>query len=362
MDKIIKSVLQKIEDNGFSAYVVGGYVRDYLLGIKSNDIDICTNALPKDLHKLFPNNTNSNNYGGFNLVIKKYNIDITTFRKELSYDKRKPTEIIYINSLEEDILRRDFTINSICLNKEDKIIDLVNGVEDLNNRKIKMLGDVPQKLQDDPLRILRAIRFASILGFEIDNELSNAILDNYELVKTLSKMRIKQELTKILLNKNYLKGLNLLKKYKILDILNIEYDENMIYVNDICGMWAQLKIKEDYGFTKQEKLNIINISKIIEKGIIDNEVLFKYDLYCSLVAGEILGINKKIIMKKANSLPIKSEKDLQISNEEIINLLDIEPSKKIKDIKNELIMQILNNKLRNRNSELKKYILNRKEM
>lgn len=362
MDKIIKNVLKKINDNGFEAYIVGGYVRDYLLGIKSLDIDICTNALPKDLHKLFPNNNNSNNYGGFNLKYKKYNIDITTYRKELKYDKRKPTEIVYINSLEEDILRRDFTINSICLSSDDKIIDLVNGVNDLNNRKLKMLGDISKKLQEDPLRILRAIRFATILNFEIDEDLSKEINNNYKLVNTLSNTRIKSELTKILLNKNFLKGLILLKEYKILDELQISYNEDITYVNDICGMWAQLQEKEDFAFTKQEKVNIMNIRQIIEKGTIDNEVLYKYDLYASLVAGEILGIDKKKITKMASKLPITKEKDLQISNEEIITLLDIEPSKIIKDIKNEMIINILNNKLKNKNSELRKYVLNRKEM
>lgn len=362
MDKIIKNVLKIIEDNGFSAYVVGGYVRDYLLGIKSNDVDICTNALPKDLHRLFPNNTNSNNYGGFNLVIKNYNIDITTFRKELNYNKRKPTEIVYINSLEEDILRRDLTINSICLNQNDKIIDLVNGVEDLNNRKLKMIGNISKKLQEDPLRILRVIRFASILNFEIDEELYKEIQNNYELVATLSKTRVKQELTKILLDNNFLKGLELLRDFKILDVLHIYFDNNISYVNDICGMWAQLNILDDYAFTKQEKINIINIRQIINRGKIDNEVLFKYGLYSSLVASDILGINKKQVTKMANKLPIKNEKDLQISNKEIIDLLNVLPSSKIKEIKQELIINILNNKLKNRNSELRKYILNRKEM
>lgn len=362
MDKIIKNVLKIIEDNGFSAYVVGGYVRDYLLGIKSNDVDICTNALPKDLHILFPNNTNSNNYGGFNLVIKNYNIDITTFRKELNYNKRRPTEIVYINSLEEDILRRDLTINSICLNQNDKIIDLVHGVEDLNNRKLKMIGNISKKLQEDPLRILRVIRFASILNFEIDEELYKEIQNNYELVATLSKTRIKQELTKILLDNNFLKGLELLRDLKILDVLHIYFDNNISYVNDICGMWAQLKILDDYAFTKQEKINIINIRQIINRGKIDNEVLFKYGLYSSLVASDILGINKKQVTKMANKLPIKNAKDLQISNKEIIDLLNVLPSSKIKEIKQELIINILNNKLKNRNSELRKYILNRKEM
>lgn len=362
MDKIIKGILKKIEDNGFNAYLVGGYVRDYLLGINSLDVDICTNALPKDLHKLFPGNNNSNNYGGFNLNIKGYNIDITTFRKELSYDKRKPTEIIYIDSLEEDIKRRDFTINSICMTSSEQIIDLANGIDDLNNRTIKMLGNISERLKEDPLRILRAIRFSCVLNFEIDKSLYQEIEKNYELVSTLSKTRIKQELNKILLHKNYLKGLSLLKKLKILELLNIEYNDDITYVNDICGMWAQLKINDNYSFTKQENINIINIRQIIEKGIIDNEILYQYGLYNSLVSGEILGINKKQITKLYNKLPIKSEKELQINNDEIISLLNIEPSKIIKEIKQELVNEILNNNLKNRNSELKKYILNRKEM
>jgi len=362
LDKIIKGILKKIEDNGFNAYLVGGYVRDYLLGINSLDVDICTNALPKDLHKLFPGNNNSNNYGGFNLNIKGYNIDITTFRKELSYDKRKPTEIIYIDSLEEDIKRRDFTINSICMTSSEQIIDLANGIDDLNNRTIKMLGNISERLKEDPLRILRAIRFSCVLNFEIDKSLYQEIEKNYELVGTLSKTRIKQELNKILLHKNYLKGLSLLKKIKILELLNIEYNDDITYVNDICGMWAQLKINDNYSFTKQENINIINIRQIIEKGIIDNEILYQYGLYNSLVSGEILGINKKQITKIYNKLPIKSEKELQINNDEIISLLNIEPSKIIKEIKQELVNEILNNNLKNRNSELKKYILNRKEM
>jgi len=319
MEKIIKNILKNIEDNGYSAYLVGGFVRDYLLGKKTTDIDICTNALPKDLHKIFSGSTSSNNYGGFNLVIKGYNIDITTFRKEIKYTNRRP-EVEYINSLEEDVLRRDFTINSICMDYNEKIIDLVNGVEDLNNRVIKMQGNIKQKLEDDPLRILRGVRFASTLNFEIDKELYELIKNNYKLVSTLSNTRIKQELNKILLNKNFLKGLNLLKELKILELLEIEYDEDMIYVNDICGMWAQLRFRKNYSFTKQETTNIINIRQIIESSNINEETLYKYGLYNSLVSANILNINKKVINKMYNKLPIKLESDLQITNEEIINL------------------------------------------
>ena len=359
MDKIIKNILKTIESHNFKAYLVGGYVRDYLLGIKSYDIDICTNALPKDLHNMFPNNSNSNNYGGFNLKINKYNIDITTFRKEITYKNRKPIEIEYLNDLESDIKRRDFTINSICMDKDEHIIDLVNGIEDLSNRNIKMLGNIKEKLEEDPLRILRAIRFSSTLNFNIDEDLHVSIVNNYKLVKNLSKNKIKEELNKVLLNKNFKKGLSLLKTYKILDLLNISYNDDIIFVSDICGMYAQINFSNDFPFTKLELTNIINIRQIIEDGIINNFTLYKYGLYNSLVASEILNLDKKDVTKKYNRLPIKKEKELNITSDEIMSILNIQPSKIIKEIKNDLINNILDNKLKNRNSILKKYIINK---
>ncbi len=355
MDKIIKQVLQKIEDKGFEAYLVGGFVRDYLLGIKSLDIDICTNALPKDLMQIFPNFTSRNNYGGFNIQLKKYNIDITTYREEVKYDKRKPIEINYINSLEKDIKRRDFTINSICMDKNEKIIDLLEGVNDLTNHKVKMIGNLDERLKEDPLRILRAIRFSCILNFEIDQELYEAIKRNYKLVSTLSEVRIKQELNKILLNKNFKKGLSLLSETKIADLLDLHY-EDITYVSDICGMWSQIETGKNYAFTKQEIRNIINIRQIVKEGIINNQTLFKYGLYNSLVSAELLNINSSIVNKLYNKLPIKNIDDLAITNEEIMDVLNIEPSSYLKEINKELIDLILDNKLKNNKKSIINYL------
>ena len=360
MDKIIKNVLQKITDANYEAYVVGGFVRDYLLGIKSTDVDICTNALPKDLHKLFPLNNNSNDYGGFNLKVKNYNIDITTYRKEITYEGRKPTEIVYLNDLKEDLLRRDFTINAVCMDLNEKIIDHLNGVDDINQHIIKIIGDPLVKIKEDPLRILRAIRFASVLNFDLDNELYTMIKENYELVNTLSKQRIKEEITKILLHKNFGKGLSLLNDLGILKLLNISYQE-INFVNDICGMWAQLEYPSNFPFTKQEIRNIINIRQIMEDGKVDNHTLYTYGLYNSLVASDILNINKDNINKMYQKLEIKNEKDLDISSEEIMEICQIGPSKEIKEIKNAIINLILEDKLKNNKNDIKEY-LKRKEM
>jgi len=162
MDKFIVNILKKIEKNGFEAFVVGGYVRNNLLGINSRDVDICTNALPKDIIKIFNlKKDTKDNYGSVNIITKKYNIDITTYRKESNYNLHKP-EVEFINNIDDDLERRDFTINAILLNSNNELIDKYNGIEDLNNKLLKCIGNTKEKLTNDPLRILRALRFSII--------------------------------------------------------------------------------------------------------------------------------------------------------------------------------------------------------
>ncbi len=352
MDKIIKNVLEKITKNGYEAFIVGGYVRDALRGINSYDVDICTNALPKDIHNIF-NINNYNGYGGSNLKIGKYNIDITTYREELNYENRKPSSLVYIDSLEKDLLRRDFTINSICMDKDEHVIDKLKGIEDLNKNLIRVIGDIDKKLKEDPLRILRAIRFATILDFKLEPNLEAYIKENASLIKTLSKERIKKEYDKILLSPNFQKGLDLLEKLGINKILNISYD-HITYTSSIMGMYAQLNFR-DMPFTKQEKKTIIKITEVIKKGYIDNEVLYHNDLYISSVAAQILGISSKEINKLYKKLPIKERKDLNIKSNDIVHILNCE-DKVINKVYLDLEKNILNNKLKNNNKEIRKYL------
>lgn len=355
MDKIIKNILLKIEDEGFEAYLVGGFVRDYLLGRKTYDVDICTNALPAQLHKIFPNSNNSNKYGGFNLKVKHYNIDITTYRKEIKYENRKPTFVVYISNLLEDLKRRDFTINAICMDESEKILDPLNGMADLQNRKITLIGDILNKLTQDPLRILRAIRFSTILDFDIDINLYQAIKDNVNLVSTLSKQRVKDELNKILLSDNYKKGLKLIKDLKLDEVLGLKYDI-VIKCSDINMMWAQIETNK-IPFTKVEKNYIIKLKELMVGGVINQYTLFKYGLYLNSVASEYLGIDKKYINKLYKKMPIKNEKDLNISSNDIMENLKIKPGIVIKNIKNHLIKKVLQQEIKNDRKVLIKYIV-----
>lgn len=354
MEKNIKKILETLENEGYQAYLVGGYVRDYLLGVTSFDVDIATDALPKDIHRIF--NSSKNNYGSVNIKVDKLNVDITTFRKDLNYVNRRPSKVVYINNLKDDLERRDFTINAICMNKNGKIIDLLNGCKDLNRRTIKMIGSIDVKLKEDPLRIMRAIRFACILDFKIEEELYEKIKEYSYLVGDLSKERIKNELDKILISKNYKYGLELMKDTKISEVLEINYDD-INYVDDLLGMWAQVKVL-NIPFTNVEKGNIIKITEVLDFGKIDNEILYKYGLYISRVAGKILNIKTTKISKMYNKLPIKSREDIDITSKEISSIVGV--GEVIGETYKIIEKEILNYRLKNKKSEILKYLEKRK--
>ncbi len=354
MEKNIKKILETLENEGYQAYLVGGYVRDYLLGVTSFDVDIATDALPKDIHRIF--NSSKNNYGSVNIKVDKLNVDITTFRKDLNYVNRRPSKVVYINNLKEDLERRDFTINAICMNKNGKIIDLLNGCKDLDRRTIKMIGSIDVKLKEDPLRIMRAIRFACILDFKIEDELYEKIKEYSYLVGDLSKERIKNELDKILISKNYKYGLELMKDTKISEVLEINYDD-INYVDDLLGMWAQVKVL-NIPFTNVEKGNIIKITEVLDFGKIDNEILYKYGLYISRVAGKILNIKTTKISKMYNKLPIKSREDIDITSKEISSIVGV--GEVIGETYKIIEKEILNYRLKNKKSEILKYLEKRK--
>ena len=193
MELIVKNIFEKL---GEDTYIVGGYVRDKLLNINSYDIDIITKRTKDELQSIF--SLPVNKFGGLNFSYDKYHFTITSFREDLVYNKNGfPAKINFNVDLKTDLKRRDFTINAICLDKDEKIIDYMEGVKDLNNKIIKTIGDANLRIKEDPLRIFRAIRLASNLNFKLDLELIVAINNNKSLIKNISKNKINKELSKI---------------------------------------------------------------------------------------------------------------------------------------------------------------------
>ena len=350
-------ILKKIESNGYSAYIVGGYVRDYIMKYDSSDVDICTNAKPKDLIKIFDNAVlPKEKYGAVTIRYKNVRYEITTFRKELKYENRKPIEIEYTDDLNEDIKRRDFTINSLCMDSNGNIIDSFNGKNDIEKRIIRSLGSSSVKFYEDPLRILRAIRFATILNFKLDKDVVVGIKENAKFLKDISYDRKKTELNKIFASKNIKYGLKLINTFNLGEYLDLNFNK-IKFTSDILGVWAQLDVIDKYPFTKIEKESIKNILNIVENKTISKHDIYKYGLYTTSIAAEILGINKNVIVRLERKLPIHSKKDIEITTNEIIKLVNRKPGQWLSKIYEDLEINIVNSKLENNNDKIKEYII-----
>lgn len=359
MLKTAINVLKKIENGGYKAYIVGGYPRDLYLNRKSVDIDICTSATPKDLKKIFSNISYSDiKYGSATLICNKTRFEITTFRKEIKYENnRKPVKIKYINDLLEDLKRRDFVINTLCINTNGDIIDLLDARQDLDNRVIRMVGKPKPRLKEDVLRILRAVRFATTLDFELDLELEKNVVKYGHMLKRLSYERKREELDKIFSSCNVGKGIKLLIKTKLDKHLELENLSNLKITSSLIGIWAQLDVLNIYKFSGNEMKNIKLINELLEKEVLDNYNLYKYGLYISTVVGEIKGIDRKTIINKFNNLYISNKSEIAISTKEICKLLNKEPSSFLKSILLDLEEKIVYKKLPNDNKQLKSYII-----
>ena len=351
-------VLEKINTNGYEAYVVGGYPRDIYLGRKSSDVDICTNATPKDIKDIFKNVIlPTNEYGSVTVIYNKVRFEITTYRKDLKYiNNRIPSKVRYTDDLFEDLRRRDFTINTLCMNSNGEIIDVLGIKEDLDSRIIKTVGDAKNKISEDSLRILRAIRFSTILDFELDKDLKKAIKKYGYLLQKLSYYRKKEELDKIFTSKNVCRGVRLLLKYGLDKELEIENLKDVKSANNLIGVWTVLKVEDKYPFTSNEKSLIKNINTVLDKNNLDPYNLYKYGLYVNSVAGEIKGIDLKEISSRYQNLPIRSRKELDITAQDIIDMMGKEPGSYINEILGDIEYNVLYRKLKNNKEDICKYI------
>ncbi len=346
-------LLNTLKKHGYTSYLVGGYVRDKLLNKDTFDIDIATSAPPEEVLKIFESNVPIN-YGCVSFKKYPYNIEITTFRKE-TYDRDRHPKIEYTKDALEDLKRRDFTINAILMDSDGKIFDPLEGRLDLENKIVRVIGNIKEKLEEDPLRILRAVRFASTYSFKIEQEAEEFIIKNPFLLKNISKESIKQELDKMFIAKP-IESIILLKNLGLLDVLELKVKETLVETTSLEGVWANLEGFSSYPFKRSEKKNIIEISKILDENKIDEFTFLTYKHENVLTAGSILGVPSKSLQTIYAKMRIKSPKDLAITSDEIINLAG-KKGPIIKEIKTCLIKEILSGNLSNEKTELEKYII-----
>lgn len=277
-------VLKILKENDYEGYLVGGAVRNLLLKRKIDDFDITSNAsvnVVKALFNNYPLYQTGIVHGTVTVLIDNLKIDITTFRSDVNYiDHRHPETVIFGDNLKDDLKRRDFTINAMCLDIDDNLIDEYDGVSDLNNKLIRAIGDPNTRFYEDALRILRALRFSSKLNFDIEIKTKEAMFNNKDLLNFISMERKKDELLKILDNKdnrqnninNYLEIYNTFIPFKKVDetvnnfsnayfalayllsktdgysLKKLKFSRKEINLLDALIEATKINIKEDYNF------------------------------------------------------------------------------------------------------------------
>lgn len=225
--------LEILESSGFEAYIVGGSVRDFFMNKVPNDFDITTNAKPAQIKKCFEayNIVNiGEKHGTIAVIINGEKLEITTYRIDGEYnDSRHPEKVIFSENLKEDLKRRDFTINAMAINKKGEIIDIFGGKEDLQTKTIRTVGSAAKRFKEDALRIMRALRFASQLEFEIESETSKQIHKLAFLLKNISVERIRDEFLKLICGRN---GVKIIREYS--DVIEI-------FIPEISSMYGFLQ-------------------------------------------------------------------------------------------------------------------------
>ncbi len=229
--QLVKQIVEEL-DKDFEVYLVGGCVRDLLLGEKPKDWDIATDAKPDEIEEKFENSFINNDFGTVTVVNETEDqalkeIEITPFRVEEQYsDKRHPDQVEWTSSIEEDLSRRDFTINAMAMDLKQELIDPFDGQKDLKEKKIRAVGKAEERFEEDALRMMRAIRFYATLNFEIEEETQRAIESNNEALKTISDERIRDELMKIINSERAAYGVEKLRQLGLLQFIIPELEEN----------------------------------------------------------------------------------------------------------------------------------------
>lgn len=232
LPKYIVQIMDTFKKNGYQVFVVGGAVRDLLLKKEVDNWDLTTNAKPEEIIKLFPESFYHNQYGTVTIPLKVEKkdskpifIEVTPFRKESHYqDFRHPKKIVWAKTLEEDLARRDFTINAIAFDGK-KLFDPYQGIADLQKKIIRAVGDPNKRFQEDALRLMRAVRFATELGFFIEEETRKAIIKNSHLLEKIARERIRDEFLKIIRSDHPADGILFLKNTSLLKYIIPELDK-----------------------------------------------------------------------------------------------------------------------------------------
>lgn len=380
-------IIETLKKHGYEAVFVGGAVRDFICHKVANDIDIATSALPAEVKSIFKRTVDVGLAHGTVLVIEnQIPIEVTTFRTEGEYtDHRRPSDVKFVRSLEEDLKRRDFTMNALAMNEHFQIIDLFDGQKDLANGIIRTVGHPIDRFKEDALRMLRAVRFSAQLGFSIEEATFKAIKHCAHDLSFVSIERITTELEKIWGSSNLAIGMKNLIISNLSDqlpgSLTFKYERWSRLGNskNVLVGWAFLCLEQDSPAPEQlaKMFKLSNerkkqLTQLVRATLIRCERLFSIDdLYqfdeSTLVQAERLSrviqsdlkpIRIEDLIKQKRTLPIQSNRDLAVSGQDLMKWLNKPGGPWLKEILTQIEVAVLHQVVENNATKLKEWVMN----
>ncbi|HOI46469.1 MAG TPA: CCA tRNA nucleotidyltransferase [Bacilli bacterium] len=373
-----RDILKRLNDKGFEAYFVGGAVRDKILNLPFDDIDICTSASPDEIKAEFPNHKDTGlGLGTVTVLVNNFRYEVTTFRVEEEYkNNRKPKKVHYSKNLSDDLNRRDFTINALAMTYGQKIVDLHNGLRDIEKGTIKAIGNPKERFNEDALRILRAFRFISKLDFKIESKTLAGMKNSRKLLRNLSNDRVMSELTKIFEGKYNKKAISLMVSLNIHKYLDLFADGlkvlskkiNLLNVEEafaLCFKLNEASLSEiNLSTNTKNKLKaMIDLSNVTEIDPFDEVLVFTYGKDVCISANKLnLTLKKsknkaKQIEKIYNNLPIKDLNELMFKPQDILTLTHGRSGPFVGEIMEEIKSKVLKKELQNDHQVLKNYVI-----
>ena len=379
-------VLKQLEQAGYEAYFVGGSIRDLILNRPIHDIDIATSAYPEEVKRLFPKTIDTGiKHGTVTVLNDGASYEITTFRTESGYqDFRRPDHVTFVQNLAEDLKRRDFTINALAMNRAGEVIDLFNGLGDLQKHLIKAVGDPMKRFHEDALRMMRAVRFMSQLNFDLESQTKEAVRDLHQLLSKISVERIRDEFVKMGTGINSRDAFKIFLQTKLSesvpdfagksDLLAI-YPKLKFNPSMETSLWSiiiiLLKISDDQiarfmrdwknsnAMTEKVRKIVTLFDLISEKSPSDLELFNagKDILLNTIDVAHILGqpVNSEALVDRYTALPIKSMSELVIDGQFLI-ANGIKPGPKLGQILNQIKQKVIAGELDNSEDEIQEYL------
>jgi tRNA nucleotidyltransferase (CCA-adding enzyme) len=380
-------LLNKIEQAGYEAYFVGGSVRDYLMDRQINDVDIATSAFPSEVKEIFPHTVDVGIEHGTVLVLENgEEYEITTFRTESEYnDYRRPEAVKFIRSLVEDLKRRDFTMNSIAMDISGEIHDPFNGYEDIQSGVIRSVGSAKERFSEDALRMMRAVRFVSQLGFALEMETNKALAEHHSLLKHIAIERITQEFEKLLSGQNKQKALEFLLSsnlYNHLPGLSGKQDSliQMISLPIHSLTSAESWLLLLYLIQEEQPNHFLNKWRLSTKMIksLCKDLTFlqerlgndwsNYSVYCAGLpaAHRVENVYSVLESKKSvkadyitaiyESLPITNRSELNLTGNDLLQWTNRKPGRWIKQILDTTEKSVINGEIQNEKNAIREWL------